>query len=71
MANAGFICEVRRRNPSSVINTVMTNENHVAAHGVEPRSIRDIRSTFVSIRQFYFEVHAGKPTSHANNRANV
>ena len=32
------------------VRAVTTNENHEAAQGVEPRSTRDIRSTFVSIR---------------------
>jgi len=35
----------------SIIQAVTMDENRVAAHGFEPRSTRDIRSTFVSIRQ--------------------
>lgn len=43
-------------NPSSIIHAVTTNKNRVAAHGIEQISTRDIRPTFVSIRQFFFEV---------------
>jgi len=68
----GLCMDVRWRNPSSITHVLTMNENHVAAHGFELRSTRDIRSTFSSIRQFYFEVQAGKLTaSHANNRANI
>ena len=61
---AGFI-----RGCFSIIHAVTTNENRMEAHGVEPRSTQDFRSTFAC---FYFEVQAGKHTaSHVNNCANV
>jgi len=52
-----------------MIHAVMTSENRVAAHGVESRLTRDIRSTVVLIHTL---PRARKRTaSHANNRANV
>jgi len=57
--------DVRRWNPSSIIHAVTTNKRRVAAHGVEPRSTRDIHSTFVSI---HTRTRARKLTaSHADN----
>jgi len=50
----GLYVDVRRRNPSSIIHAVTMNEKPVAAHSVEPRSTRDIRSMFVLIHRFLF-----------------